>query len=137
MASNPTDFINKPHELQASDSQIAGSNTFTSSPPQYFVPVSGQPSPYFAQVYNGVPNQTVEITPNPFIILGLGIFTCLFCFWPLGLGALIFSCVAISKKDNDTASAASHNKTSLYCSLASVVIGVILIVVLIILLLAK
>lgn len=64
-------------------------------------------------------------------ILGmiLAIFTCLFCFWPLGVIAIILSGVALSYRSQGNENAARRATTiSIIISLVTVLVGVLLIV---------
>ncbi|XP_077864413.1 uncharacterized protein LOC144349942 [Saccoglossus kowalevskii] len=60
----------------------------------------------------------------------LAVFTCLFCFWPVGLVAIIMSCVALSyrRRKNDL-SASRMTTVSIIISVITLCVGIIGIVV--------
>lgn len=113
--------------------------------PGYTVQQPGYPpkqQPYLAQpgyplqTFSTVsmqPNETVIVSPppeRPPSHLCLSIVTCLFCFWPLGLAALCFSCLVDSSYDaGDYQRALSRSNTAKLLNIVSIICGMVLIAV--------
>ncbi|KAM7449731.1 hypothetical protein ABFA07_002399 [Porites harrisoni] len=113
--------------------------------PGYTVQQPGYPpkqQPYLAQpgyplqTFSTVsmqPNETVIVSPppeRPPSHLCLSIFSCLCCFWPLGLAALCVSCsVDSSYNAGDYQRALSRSNTAKWLNIVSIICGVILIAV--------
>ncbi|KAL9985192.1 hypothetical protein ACROYT_G007562 [Oculina patagonica] len=109
-------------------------------PPQYGYPPPQQPG-YPPQVQQsttvvnmGMPaTQTIILpaNPRPQNYIGLSICTCLCCAWPIGLAALVFSCMVDSSYDSgDYDGALRNSNIAKWLNLASLLCGIILIIIL-------
>ncbi|KAL9972089.1 hypothetical protein ACROYT_G018330 [Oculina patagonica] len=105
------------------------------SPPQQsgYLP---QPAQQFQQstavISLGMPvSQTITLPPNrPRNYLCVSICTCLFCFWPLGLVAMVFSCMVDSSYDaGDYAGAFTNAAIAKLLNSISYLFGLFLIIV--------
>jgi len=77
-----------------------------------------------AEIYSALP-------PN---YLGLSLFSCLCCFWPLGLAALILSCqVDDAVRRGDMAGAHNNSRIAKILAFSSIVVGFALISILLVL----
>lgn len=106
---------------QPSDSRISSSQT---TPRQNYVQVVGQPR---------MLENCVDTSP-PSSYLAMAILSCIFCFWPTGICAIVsaVNCNnAIARGDMEEARSSSVNARNF--SIASIVVGVIIIVVFVIL----
>ncbi|XP_028402661.1 synapse differentiation-inducing gene protein 1-like [Dendronephthya gigantea] len=89
--------------------------------------------------------QTVVVVPSHAVAanyvqdyMGLSICSCLFCFWPLGLIAIVMSClVGPSRNEGDFHSAKQYSKWAKYLSIASIIVGLILIITVIVIVVAS
>ncbi|XP_073239777.1 uncharacterized protein [Porites lutea] len=113
--------------------------------PGYTVQQPGYPpkqQPYLAQpgyplqTFSTVsmqPNKTVIVSPlppRPPSYLGLSIFSCLFCFWPLGFAALCYSnSVDSSYDEGDYQRALSRSNAAKLLNIFSIICGLIFIAV--------
>jgi len=80
-----------------------------------------------------MPPPTVLVQNRPASWIGLSIFNCLCCFWPLGLVAMVFSCMVDSSYDSgDYENAKKYSNIAKWLNIVSVICGVIVIVVVII-----
>ncbi|XP_078593306.1 trafficking regulator of GLUT4 1-like isoform X1 [Branchiostoma floridae x Branchiostoma japonicum] len=106
--------------------------------PGYGQPVYGQPG-YGQQstVVVGAAPQTMVIMQEskPDNHVGMAIFTCLCCFWPLGLASLIFACMVDSRwesGDKEGAKSASRTASTLWkIALGLGLAGIIIVVIII------
>ncbi|ESO89460.1 hypothetical protein LOTGIDRAFT_234303 [Lottia gigantea] len=86
----------------------------------------GYPMHNYAQ-QQGPPvvSQTI-ITTRPSDYFGCALFTCLCCFWPTGIAALVFSCNSRSAADRmDFAQAENDGRMAKIFSIISLVIGLV------------
>ena len=68
--------------------------------------------------------------PPPNSWLGLSIFTCLCCCWPIGIAAIVYSVRSNDQKGaNNYERARAASKTALNLNIAGIVIGVVFSVV--------
>ncbi|XP_078371604.1 trafficking regulator of GLUT4 1-like isoform X1 [Oculina patagonica] len=76
-------------------------------------------------------SQTITLPPNrPRNYLCVSICTCLFCFWPLGLVAMVFSCMVDSSYDaGDYAGAFTNAAIAKLLNSISYLFGLFLIIV--------
>jgi len=114
-----------------------------SAPPYTAQPAVG-PAPYTQQPgfpLSNFPNTTavvmtppaVVVEPRPTSWLVLSIFSCLFCIWPLGLVAIVFSVMVDSSYDSgDYENAKRYSNIAKWLSILSIICGIILIVILVV-----
>ncbi|XP_078360224.1 uncharacterized protein LOC144644577 isoform X4 [Oculina patagonica] len=112
-------------------------------PPQYGYPSPQQPvyPPQPIQqvqqsstvVNVGMPaTQTIVVpaNPRPKNYIGLSICTCLFCTWPIGLAAIVFSCMVDSAYDaGDYSGALRNSNIAKWLNVVSIIGGIVLIIV--------
>ncbi|XP_035684932.1 transmembrane protein 91-like isoform X1 [Branchiostoma floridae] len=106
--------------------------------PGYGQPVYGQPG-YGQQstvVVAGAPQTMVIMQESkPDNHVGMAIFTCLCCFWPIGLASLIFACMVDSRwesGDREGAKSASRTASTLWKIALGLGLAAIIIVVIIV-----
>ncbi|ESO89457.1 hypothetical protein LOTGIDRAFT_234300 [Lottia gigantea] len=76
---------------------------------------------------------SVVVVNRPNAHLGFAIFTCLCCFFPTGIVAIIFACMSQSSSDrNDFTKAQEEGNLAKILSIISLVIGLIWIIAVII-----
>ncbi|XP_019647925.1 PREDICTED: transmembrane protein 91-like isoform X2 [Branchiostoma belcheri] len=100
----------------------------------------GYPQPVMAQqstvVVGGAPQTMVIVQESkPDSHVGMAIFTCLCCFWPLGLVSLIFACMVDSRwesGDREGAKSASRTASILWKIALGIGLAAIIIVVIIV-----
>ncbi|XP_078355071.1 trafficking regulator of GLUT4 1-like [Oculina patagonica] len=76
--------------------------------------------------------QTVVVpaNPRPRSWLGLSTTTCMFCFWPIGLAAIVFSCMVDSAYDaGDYDGALRNSNIAKWLNVVSIIGGIVLIIV--------
>ncbi|ESO89458.1 hypothetical protein LOTGIDRAFT_234301 [Lottia gigantea] len=102
--------------------------------PQQGYPQQGYPMQHqqlYPQGTNIVVTQPATTTlvnrPNDYFVFSL--LTCLFCFWPTGIAALVFSSNSREASDRmDYNAAESHGRTARTFSIVSLIIGLVWIV---------
>ncbi|PFX29889.1 Tumor suppressor candidate 5-like [Stylophora pistillata] len=84
----------------------------------------------------GVPaTQTVVLTPSPHPpnYLFLSVFTCLCCVWPLGLAAIVYSCMVDSSYGaGDYAASVRNSNIAKWLNVASILCGIIINIIIVV-----
>ncbi|XP_070537649.1 proline-rich transmembrane protein 1-like [Ptychodera flava] len=100
----------------------------TTTPPVQVQPGPGQPNVVHAHQHYA---QQMNNPPNDYLVWS--ILACIFCFWPLGVAAIIKSLdVRRSVSMGDRERAERSSKYAKYLIVASVILGVILLTTLIV-----
>ncbi|CAB3992406.1 tumor suppressor candidate 5 homolog [Paramuricea clavata] len=131
------------YPMQDKSWQVQGGH-MPSAPPNYVAnvhqPAGGIIQPHVIPYNNAHVQQpsghTVVVVPSHAIAgnyvndyMGLSIFSCLCCFWPVGIVAIVLSCmVGSSRREGDLEGAKNFSKWAKYLSIAAIILGVITIV---------
>lgn len=79
--------------------------------------------------------QTVVLTPSPHPpnYLFLSVFTCLCCVWPLGLAAIVYSCMVDSSYGaGDYAASVRNSNIAKWLNVASILCGIIINIIIVV-----
>mmetsp|Transcript_76740 Transcript_76740/g.120891 ORF Transcript_76740/g.120891 Transcript_76740/m.120891 type:complete len:171 (+) Transcript_76740:154-666(+) len=102
-----------------------GPQPFTGQPMGYPQPYPVTQQSSTTVVMQPSPTVILPMTPRPQNWLVLSILTCLFCAWPIGLAAIVFSSMVDSAYDGgDYEGARRNSRIAMWLNIASILCGV-------------